>query len=322
MKQSCYPALHRGMTDGASEVNRFREQRGLPISPTVDSGKTEPAVFSVYFDGCANWLGRDVPRLFSDLLEIAFAQSTIINRPPVDWADLEMRVLVADESYAILLWMIEACDGGWSGDDIECRNWRAPKWLFMQPLASPPYDHVTAWERMDETETKKALNVIEDRFNQRLIMELEGAVDEAYITLAKRTGAASEGTPSPTAQKSELSTNSRDSSPPIPESKSLSALAQKGRSVLRMREELKKIKSLCRQDRLSMAEIREQHPDFMVWPYADGLPREDRQVFEHPRQWETGYGVNVFLKKYYQRCPATMKKWLAAYRSESAGGAP
>ena len=56
----------------------------------------------------------------------------------------------------------------------------------MQPFANWPYDRATAWERMYEAESKELLEVVEDRFNQRLIMALEKAVDETHVRMAKQ----------------------------------------------------------------------------------------------------------------------------------------
>jgi len=109
--------------------------------------------------------------------------------------------------------------------------------------------------------------------------------------------------------------------PAPPECRPLSELAQKGRDYLQAREELKRIKRLCRQGRLSMPEIRKRYRDFLVWTFAECLQPEDRDLFEHPRRWEAGYPVQVFLRKYYDKSPATMKKWAATYLAESKGAA-
>ena len=89
-------------------------------------------------------------------------------------------------------WTKDACDkqpydpSDDPDEAIYWTKWRAPKWFFMQPFANRPYDRATAWERMDEGESKHLLEVVEDRFNQRLIMALDDAVDATHIRLAKR----------------------------------------------------------------------------------------------------------------------------------------
>jgi len=63
--------------------------------------------------------------------------------------------------------------------------------------------------------------------------------------------------------------------------------------------------------------MRTRNPDFLVWEFAESLPETERDTFEHPGTWEPGYAVGVFLRKYYQKSPATMKKWVKAYQEES-----
>jgi lambda repressor-like predicted transcriptional regulator len=164
-------------------------ERGLGYAalPTVDQGYSESEVFRSYFYRCADLLAGHLGRIFFHLRGIALAQSTLISRPPVEWAAIQAKVLVADESYGISLWLKFACDKE-SGavDDIEWKSWRAPRWLFMQPFANHLYDRAKAWERMSEAETQHVLEVVEDRFNERLVTELEKAVDGAHIHQAMK----------------------------------------------------------------------------------------------------------------------------------------
>lgn len=192
MRQGCHPALHRGTAEQASTISGLIEQLGFPAPPTVDDGKTEPTVFTAYFYCCADLLAKEVRGTFSDLLEISLAQPHLLGPDPVGWAELQTKVLVADETYRISLWTKDACDkqthdpSNDSDETIYWNKWRAPKWLSMQPFANPPFDRVTAWDRKDEAESRHLLQVVEDRFNQRLITELEKAVDDAHVQLAKR----------------------------------------------------------------------------------------------------------------------------------------
>lgn len=192
MRQGCHPGLHRGMADQARTISDGIKKLGYPALPTVDEGQAEPMVFTVCFDRCAELLAKEVRRTFSDLFDIASAQSALLSSDPVDWASLQTKVLVADESHRIPLWTKDACDkqpydpSGNPDEAIHWAKWRAPKWFFMQPFASWPYDRATAWERMNEAESKQLLEEVEDRFNQRLIMALEKAVDENHVRLAKQ----------------------------------------------------------------------------------------------------------------------------------------
>ena len=192
MRTGCHPALHRGMADQARTISDGIKKLGYPALLTVDEGQIEPKVFAECFDLCAKLLANDVRKTFSDLFDIGSARSALLRSDPVDWASLQTRVLVADESHRIPIWTKNACDKqpyDPSVGPIEAMKWtkwRAPKWFFMQPFANWPFDSATAWERMDEAKSKELLEVVEDKFNQRLIMALERAVDETHVQLAKR----------------------------------------------------------------------------------------------------------------------------------------
>jgi hypothetical protein len=192
MRQGCYPALHRGMGKQARMINDAIKKIGHPAFPSVDEGESEPTVFTAYFDRSTELLAKEIQRTFSHFLDIASAQSALLNSDPVDWASLQTRLLIADESHRTPLWTKNTCDKqpydplDDPNEAIHWTKWRAPKWFFMQPFGSRPYDPITAWDRMDEGESRHLLEVIEDRFNQHLVMALEKAVDETHIQLAKR----------------------------------------------------------------------------------------------------------------------------------------
>lgn len=192
MRQGCHPALHCGMADQAKTISDGIKTLGYPVLPTVDEGETEPEVFTAYFDRCTGLLAKEVQRTFSDLFDIASAQSALLNSDPVDWAALQTKVVVADESHMIPIWTKNACDiqphdpSDTSDESIYWNKWRAPRWFFMKPFANPAYDRSTAWERMTETDSVLLLQEVEDRFNHRLIMALDNAVDETHVRLAKQ----------------------------------------------------------------------------------------------------------------------------------------
>ena len=182
MMQGCNPALHKGSSEEARKISRPLEQTfGYEAFPTVDEGQTEPAVFSSYFYRCAQLLAGALRITFFGLRDISLAQATLIDRPPLDWAAVQVKVLVADKSHRISLWLKSSCDKFELVDD---ESWRAPRWLFMEPFGNQPYDRGHAWDRMNETETEHVQEVVEDRFNQLLVMELDRAVDEAHVELA------------------------------------------------------------------------------------------------------------------------------------------
>lgn len=192
MRQGCHPALHRGMAEQARMINEGLKKLGLPALPSVDGGETEPSVFVAYFEQSVGLIAHEVKKTFSELLAISFAQSPLIGRDPVEWATLETKLMIAHESHRIPLWTkdtsdVQPHDPNDTEESIYWTKWRAPRWFFMQPFATRPYDRSTAWERMDEAESKHLLEVVEDRFNQRLIMALEKVVDETHVRLAKQS---------------------------------------------------------------------------------------------------------------------------------------
>jgi hypothetical protein len=79
---------------------------------------------------------------------------------------------------------------------------------------------------MNEADTERVLNVVEDRFNQGLIMELEKAVGEAHIQRAKRMQSATELAISGAAQKEELPTNGDSTLAARPQSKPEDVVSQ------------------------------------------------------------------------------------------------
>lgn len=186
MGRACNPALRKGSTEEGQDIRLLLQQQlGHPVRSTVDDGKTEPAVFSYYFYLCADLLAGDLRRTFFNLRDISLAQCALISGSPIEWTELQVKVLIADVSYRISQWVKCTCDNLLEriGNDLEWETWRAPKWLCMHPFANPPYDRAKAWERMDATDSNHMLEVIEDRFNGRLVMELQKAVDEAHVRL-------------------------------------------------------------------------------------------------------------------------------------------
>lgn len=190
MRQGCYAALHPGSANQARAIHESLTRIGCPRLPSVAGGQTEPAVFTAYFYQVADLLAREVRATFTALFEIGSAQSALLDGDAVNWATLQMKVLVADESHRIPLWTKDACDKQENDlsdaeESIYWRKWRAPCWFFMQPFASRPYDQSAAWQRMNEADSKHLLEVTEDRFNQRLITALDKVVDETHVRLAK-----------------------------------------------------------------------------------------------------------------------------------------
>jgi hypothetical protein len=209
--QKAIEALRVNFGDKAFAVGEIMRTRCYPALHPVAESTTEPAVFRSYFYSLAQALAQDVRTTFLEMLSIALAQSALIASEPVEWAASQIRVLISDKSAGISIWLKDACDKQeyCPSDDAEelifWRSWRAPRWLFMQPFANRPYDRAIAWERMDEAETVHVLQVVESRFNQQLIMELQKTIDQTHITRAKtekQAGRPTQQKPQHSAQRS------------------------------------------------------------------------------------------------------------------------
>lgn len=98
--------------------------------------------------------------------------------------------------------------------------------------------------------------------------------------------------------------------------KDLPSLARKGERCTQVSDEMKRIKHMCQDGGMTMAEVREEHPEFRVWGIRDNLPPDDQEVFDHPRPWGPGYDKLV-LSKEYGRSQATIKDWMKLARKHS-----
>ena len=79
--------------------------------------------------------------------------------------------------------------------------------------------------------------------------------------------------------------------------------------------EIRKVKFMCGEGGKTVAEIKNEHPDFAVWDLVAGLSGEDQEMFQHPNRWAspTGY-AHLILSKHYCRVRGTIKNWRKAYR--------
>jgi|GEM_PF-5916326 len=82
-------------------------------------------------------------------------------------------------------------------------------------------------------------------------------------------------------------------------------------------EEMKRIRFLAVDTGRSMAEIEMENPGFAVWKLRDSLGPEDKEIFNHPRQWgpTVGYAKRV-LSKIHGKSTDTITSWIKAYRRD------
>jgi hypothetical protein len=62
--------------------------------------------------------------------------------------------------------------------------------------------------------------------------------------------------------------------------------------------EIKRIRNLHLGSGMSVAEIQKENPEWAAWKVRDSLSSEDRDTFNHPRQWgaPVGYAKNILAK--------------------------
>ena len=144
------------------------------------AGQTESAAFRTHFDNCAAKLAEGISQyIFPRFLEQSLNQNGLIGAE-VEWAALQVTDLIELQDRVVEHWIKSACDSNPTDcagglDFILWANWRAPKWLWMQPNGPRPYDALTAWEQMNEAETRKALTHLREN---RWICSLKSTVDQ------------------------------------------------------------------------------------------------------------------------------------------------
>jgi hypothetical protein len=163
----------------------------------VAAGAAEPAIFKKYFYGCIGKIQETVKYTFGRFWDISLNQNGLIGAASVQWASLQLVDLIEREDKLVETWIKSVCD---KRSDIRLASseefmervifrtdWRAPKWLSMQPNGNVGYDASTAWERMNEDDTRGTLRYLRE---SRWIILLKSVLDElvgaSHEVLAKR----------------------------------------------------------------------------------------------------------------------------------------
>jgi hypothetical protein len=94
---------------------------------------------------------------------------------------------------------------------------------------------------------------------------------------------------------------------------------EKGQFCDQVQREMRTIKAEAKSGGRTIVEIERAHPDFLVWKVRDALAQEDRDHFNHPRQWAAviGYAEIILGKHYDGKSAQTVRDWVKAYRSTS-----
>lgn len=162
----------------------------------------------------------------------------MIGAASVQWAALQVRDLIEREDRLVENWIKSVCD---KPSDCLPENdqefmekivfrtdWRAPKWLTMQPNGNVIYNASTAWERTNENDTRSILRYLrESRWIILLGSTLEQLVGLSHEILAKRKSSSERN----------LQSGSQGAAPMVPEgtrdSRSIKPLMLKYRSGIK-----------------------------------------------------------------------------------------
>lgn len=200
----CYAALHpkeAAPRDFGHYLESFRMYRvilGRSAEREFDrvlAISTAPAIFKAYQDAFRHGIELELERLFEEVLQIALANASALNRNPVDWAKAQLSLMLEGSRLSFSHWIKSVCDkqdfshalsNNEDFDDfIFWKSWQAPKFVYMTPSGNLPYNASTAWVREDEAVTEKALKALTDRFVQFAGFRLDEAAGNAHVRLAK-----------------------------------------------------------------------------------------------------------------------------------------
>lgn len=93
---------------------------------------------------------------------------------------------------------------------------------------------------------------------------------------------------------------------------------EKGKRCEQIIAEMRKIKRMCVDSGQNIVEIQCAHPEFEAWKVREALNEEDRETFNHPRQWGPPVGyARLVLAKIYSKNEGTVKNWVKWYRQWS-----
>ena len=95
----------------------------------------------------------------------------------------------------------------------------------------------------------------------------------------------------------------------------LSPKLQRGKRCAQIIEEMKRFKYLRLDSGKTVTEIQTEWSNFLIWKMRENLSAEDRDVFDHPNQWESvvtyTYGL---LGKEYAKSWTTIRDWVKAWK--------
>jgi hypothetical protein len=184
-------------------------------------------------------------------------------------------------------------------------DWRAPGWLLDWPdeLEAGALLEAPSNGRLDYGQTKEVCEAIRNTVEEYLLPAKEAALNHARIVIAKennRTRREKSGWP-------------EDFVPG-----SVSRPVERGKFCDQVCIEAKKVKRMYLGGR-GMAEIQNEFPHFAIWKVRQRLCPEDREIFDHPRQWGPSY-EKMILARTEGISEHTVTASLKAYRKSQKTG--
>jgi hypothetical protein len=330
-------------TELASSTESILANRNASY-PNREHNDRNVRIFTERLKEWREWLVDLQRRLCGDVISIALANRGVLGRDPLDWANECVDNYWATRRPGFKNWAVLGCD--WA----EPEGWSAPGWLLSQvpqefldlhietsPLAE------TFNGRVFAPYTLVILEQISSLIEMRVHMARTAVFDDAKIKIASQP-AARMGKQSSVASVNEavyaigrrygyewnkkwlestrelyaelhptqVKSAGNEPSPDVSEDK---GVLLKGKRCHEVIAEIRKIKNLVSEFQDTVSGIRHGHPDFQVWQIADGLPDDEKYIFNHPRQWGpvVGYARNLLAKDYGCK-PDTIRKWVGAYR--------
>jgi hypothetical protein len=197
-------------------------------------------------------------------------------------------------------WLAFICDGQPASSD-----WRAAGWLLDWPaeLEVGALAAAASNGRLDNDQTKEVCRKIQDCVGEYLARAKEEALNHSLILITKEKNR----------DRSETVGRPDEYVPD-----SVSRPVDRGRFCDQVCSEAKKIKRMYLGGR-GIAEIQNDFPHFAIWKVRDQLCQEDREIFDHPRQWGPSY-AKMILARTEGISEHTVTASLKAYRGYQKTG--
>ena len=196
----CYEALHPQGPSQLKPADAPEYQRYL-IAFLGETGRRlftrekfePPTIFKRYLDAYHTGVKIIISVIFQELLEIATQQAQLLASRPIEWTKRHLQILVRSEKTDVKQWIKAVSDHqhpGYSPEDIDesiyWGQWRAPRFVHMQPAGNMSCDPTHSWIREDVERSQIILESQGAHFVALLDVALDRIVDETHIKFAKQ----------------------------------------------------------------------------------------------------------------------------------------